>query len=191
MTLGFLSRDCNSSSTIHRGNSGQHPRGTCALLVAGACARPVGVLPLARPLLKKHSAKPAHCSDPCAGSACFCLPCVLRCWHCLASERVPRGVSVPKAAAFEANTRKPRTCTMRYWQPHSQRQDPASAFPTCSIIASPPYVHNRCHIHSAQTNQNSPPTTRRRLHYNNLTDDAKKVIRDANAKRSKPVKIEF
>ena len=29
------------------------------------------------------------------------------------------------------------------------------------------------------------------LDYNNLNDDAKKVIRDANAKRSKPVKIDF
>ena len=67
---------------------------------------------------------------------------------------------------------------------------PSSRIP-CSIIASPPHVHNRCHIHSAQTNQNSPPTTHRRLSGNYLNDDAKKVIRDANAKRSKPVKIDF
>ena len=40
-----------------------------------------------------------------------------------------------------------------------------------------------------QTNQNSPPTTRRRLESNNLTDDAKKMIRDANAKRTNPIKI--
>ena len=97
MTLGFLSRDCNSSSTIHRGNSGQHPRGTCALLVAGACAPPVEVLPLTlllkalrltrallglmhMPLVLRASA-----SRACGGAG-----------TALASERMPRGVSRAK-----------------------------------------------------------------------------------------------
>ena len=113
--LLYIVFKCNM--TIHRGNSDQHPRGTCALLVAGACAPPVEVLPLSL-LLIRQSPPPFPRTAPPHVCGWFCVLSppvrVMVLALTFQSERMPRGVSKPMATAFEASIYKPCTCTVHH-----------------------------------------------------------------------------
>ena len=148
-------------STNHRANSDQHPRGTCALLVAGACTPPAEVLPLALLLIRQSPPLNPRTAHPHA-----CL------WFCVLSppvrvmvlaltfqsERVLRGVfraqrpQLLKRACVNCALAPCITAATSFTTQH-----PAPAYPMRSTIASPSHIHNRYHIHSAQTNQSSLP----------------------------------